>query len=426
MSPDPDSPATRSSPTSRPPEYVARAIEEPLLRAAEQFPVLLLTGPRQVGKTTVLRHLREEGRRYATLDDPGLRALAREDPALFLQRFPPPVLIDEVQYAPELFSHIKIAVDEARRPGDFWLTGSQQFQMMQGLTESLAGRVAILRLLGFSRREAEGRSISVPPFLPTPENLEERSESAGQGDLRSLFRLIWRGAFPALLAGPVEDRDLFLGSYLQTYLQRDVRDLAQVGDQESFLRFVRACAARTAQMLNLSDLARDVDISVKTARSWLSILEASFQVFLLRPYESNVTKRLVKTPKLYFLDTGLAAYLTEWSSPETLASGAMAGAMLETFVLAEILKSYWHRLREPRLYYYRDRDRKEVDFLFVQDGNLYPVEVKLAASVKRRWGEGFEVLRRFPEALAAGAVLCLAPSSVPLDRRSSAVPIGWL
>jgi predicted AAA+ superfamily ATPase len=290
--------------------YQPRALEDRWREAAEQFPVLLLTGPRQVGKTTLLEHLCGPERRYVTLDDLAVRALAREDPALFLERFPPPVVIDEVQYAPELLSAVKIAVDRDRRPGAFWLTGSQQFQVMKGVTETLAGRVGMVNMLGFSMRERDGRQPAVPPFLPTPERIHDRRKSPGPTALKDLYHWIWEGAFPALATGQVRDWSLFYRSYVQTYLERDVRDLIRVGDLETFRRFLRACAARTAQMLNYADLARDCGISVGTARNWLSVLEANLQVLLLPPYHSNLSKRLYKTPKLYFLDTGLCAYLT--------------------------------------------------------------------------------------------------------------------
>lgn len=406
--------------------YFRRAIEDRILEASEQFPVLWVTGPRQVGKTTLLQNLCGSDRRYVTLDDPGRRVLAKEDPALFLQRFPPPVLIDEVQYAPELLSHLKMAVDSNRRPGDFWLTGSQQFQAMQGITETLAGRVALIRLLGFSGREADRRPSDLPPFLPSPEIVEQRSPTSGETELHSVFQRLWTGSFPALVAGPVEDRDLFYSSYLQTYLQRDVRDLAEVGNQESFLRFLQAAAARSGQLLNLSDLARDVDISPPTAKKWLSILEASFLVYRLRPYHGNLSKRLVKTPKLYFLDTGLCAYLTDWSTPKTLASGAMAGPMLETWVVTEVLKSFWHRVRTPRLYFYRDRDGRKIDLLLEQDGKIYPIEVKLAATPKRSWARAFSALEELGPDTGSGAVVCLAQESLPLSRDVTMVPVGLL
>lgn len=406
--------------------YYPRTMGRCWCEASEQFPVLLLTGPRQVGKTTLLQHLCPPDRRYVSLDDPAVRTLAAEDPALFLQRFEPPLLVDEIQYAPQLLPHVKMAADTARKPGLFWLTGSQQFHMMKGISETLAGRVGILHLLGFSGRERDQADLDVPPFLPTPDRIRRREADARRLTLRQIYREIWTGGYPALVAGPARNRDLFFSSYVQTYLQRDVRDLTQVGNEASFLRFVKACAARTAQLLNLSELARDADVSVNTAKSWLSILQASFQVALLQPLHSNVTKRLVKRPKLYFLDTGLCAYLTEWTTPETLESGAMAGAILETYVLGELLKSWWHSGLEPRIYYYRDRDGGEIDFVFMQNQKAYPIEVKKSASPGPDSFRAFEALHRSGANVGQGAVLCLCREVLPLTREVQAVPIGVL
>lgn len=263
--------------------YRRRTLQVRIGEISAQFPALLVTGPRQVGKTTLLRHVAEKKRRYVSLDDSTLRELAVSNPNLFLERFPPPLLIDEIQSAPGLLPCLKLRIDERREPGAFWLTGSQQFQMMKGVSETLAGRVAVINLLGFSQRERFGQRWDVEPFLPDAAILARRGIVAIKG-VKALYEEIWTGGFPALVTGEAADRALFFSSYLQTYLQRDVRGLAQVGSIEAFTRFVRACAARTAQLLNLSDLARDVNVSVPTAKSWLSVLVASCQVLLLQPY----------------------------------------------------------------------------------------------------------------------------------------------
>jgi uncharacterized protein len=406
--------------------YYTRSIKDVWLDASGQFGVLLLTGPRQVGKTTFLRHICGKNRTYVTLDDPTVRALANQDPGLFMKRFEPPLLIDEIQYAPNLMSYIKMAVDSSRQRGLFWLTGSQQFLMMKGVSETLAGRVAILNLLGFSARERSRSHIDIEPFLPKEKHLKKRLVFGRKPNLKKVFQHIWLGSFPALIAGTARNRGLFYSSYLQTYLQRDVRDLTQVGDEAAFLKFIRACAARTGQLLNLADLARDTDISIPTAKKWLSILQASFQVYLLPPYYSNVTQRLIKTPKLYFLDTGLCSYLTEWESPQTLEAGAMSGPIFETYVLAEILKSYWHRGHQPALYYYRDKDKKEIDFVLEQNQTLYPVEVKKGATPKREWVQSFFVLQKLKKKIGHGAVICMAETMLPLDENYSAIPVTLL
>lgn len=404
--------------------YKTRTLEQFFERATEQFPVMLVTGPRQVGKTTFLRHLADASRTYVTLDDPMVCALAKEDPALFLQRFRPPVLIDEIQYAPQLLPHIKMAVDRDRTAGQFWLTGSQQFHLMKGVSESLAGRVGVINLLGFSQRELRDDAAAAP-FVPLPEVISQRDNSPTVL-LPELFQNIWLGSFPALHQAIPAERDLFYSSYVQTYLQRDVRDLANVGDEASFLRFLRACAARTGQMLRMQDLCRDSDINHATGKRWLSILENSGIVYLLEPYHSNINKRLVKTPKLYFLDTGLAAYLTEWSTAATLEAGAMSGAFLETWVVSEILKSWWHNGKRAPLYYYRDKDTKEIDVLLHQDGTLYPIEIKKSANPDKHAVRHFKVLETLKQPIGAGAVISLAPMRLPISESVERIPVGML
>lgn len=405
--------------------YVPRSLEPYVRRAAQQFPVVLITGARQVGKTTLLRHLSQEGRSYVTLDDPLVLTLAKTDPALFLQRFPPPVLIDEVQYAVELLPYVKMTADSVGQSGLFWLTGSQQFHLMRGVSESLAGRVAILQLLGLSRRELMGADVDVPPFVPTPEEIARRSAQTDKMTLKELYRLIWRGALPAIALNQAVERDLFYGSYVQTYLQRDVRDLARVGDELTFVRFLRAAAARTGQLLNLTDLARDADVAPNTAKTWLSILQAAGIAYLLEPYHTNITQRLIKAPKLYFLDTGLAAYLTEWASPETLEAGAMSGPILETWIVVELLKSYWHAGRQPPLYYYRDKDQREIDILLEQDGVIFPLEIKKTASPSRDDVRHFGALERLGLSVGPGGVICLAEQALPLTATTQSIP-AWI
>lgn len=403
--------------------YTERTLQKFFEKASSQFPVMLVTGARQVGKTTFLRHLSAKSRTYVTLDDPLLLSLAREDPALFIQRFPPPVLIDEIQYAPELLPHIKMVVDRDRKPGLFWLTGSQQFHLMRGVSESLAGRVGIVQLLGLSRRECMGRGSEVTPFLPVPDQIQKRLNNTESFTLKKLYKIIWRGSFPSVALSDDVDRDLFFSSYVQTYLQRDVRDLAKVGDEMAFLRFLRAAAARTGQLLNLAELARDADIAPNTAKNWISILQTSGIIYLLEPYHTNVTKRLIKTNKLYFLDTGLCSWLTEWSSPETLEAGAMTGAILETWIMSELLKTWWHNGRRAPFYYYRDKDKKEIDLLIVVDGTVYPLEFKKTASPDKHAIRHFQVLEKLNMPIGTGGVISLVQQLLPLTATNSAIPI---
>jgi len=350
--------------------------------------------------------------------------VAKEDPALFFQKYPPPLFIDEIQYAPGLLPYIKMRVDSARQPGQFWLTGSQQFHMMKGVSESLAGRVCIFQLMGFSRRELAGQSQESRPFLPLPGTVEERFKTGGKLLLRDLYRLIWKGSFPVIALDDVSNWQWFYSSYVSTYLQRDIHDLARVGDEMAFLRFMRAAAARTGQLLNLAELARDADIAQNTAKSWLSILLASGVAYLLEPYHTNVTKRLVKAPKLYFLDTGLCAYLTEWFTPETLEAGAMSGAILETWIISELLKGYRHHGRQAPFYYYRDRDKKEIDLLIIQDGTVYPLEIKKTASPGKRDIRHFRLLEKLTLPTGPGGVICLAEQSLPLNSSNMSIPVA--
>lgn len=392
------------------------------------FRVLLLTGPRQVGKTTLLELCADENRNYVTLDDFDARHMAQTDPGLFIQTYKPPLIIDEVQYAPQLFSHIKIMVDREKNNGMYWLTGSQKFHLMQGITESLAGRVAIIDLLGLSQAELEDRADLNEPFLPTPTWIKQaRSNTNHYIPLQKVYEYIWLGAFPSIYETNGANRDLFYRSYVQTYIQRDVRDILKISNENTFYNFLVAIAARTGQMLNFADLARDVGIDNKTAKAWLSILETSGLVYILHPYFRNVTKRLVtSSPKLYFLDTGLCSYLTKWPDSASLAAGAMSGAILETYLFSEILKSYWHNGKEPHFYYYRDKDQNEIDLVIETSDTFYPVEFKKTGTPSLTASKHFRLLEKLGKNVGPGAVICFVEKDLPLSSTVTAIPVGYL
>ena len=405
-----------------------RSLKNVIEDLSQSFPVLLLTGSRQIGKTTLLESCANENRAYVSLDDLEERAIAKNDPSLFLQTHKPPLIIDEIQYAPELFSYIKMHVDKNQRPGDFWLTGSQRFQLMKGITESLAGRVAVIDMLGLSAKEISEKADQSEPFMPTLEWIDTaRKNQSYVSNIDSVFERIWLGSFPKMVTENGKHRDIFFKSYIQTYIERDVKGILEVSDELAFYKFLRATAARTGQLLNYSELARDVDINQKTAKSWLSILAASGLVYLLEPYYNNITKRIIKTPKLYFLDTGLCAFLTGWDSPKNLSLGAMSGAILETYIFGEILKSYWHNGKTPNIYFYRDADQREIDFVIERNGVLYPVEVKKTATPSVTAAKSFNTLNSLKkEEVGTGAVICLREKDIPLSREVIAVPVGYL
>lgn len=402
--------------------YIPRYLEEDILKTHRTFKVLYLGGPRQVGKTTLLSRLAQRLKiHYVSLDNLSARELARRDPDLFLQKYPAPLFIDEVQYAPDLFSSIKLRVDATERNGQYWLTGSQQFSIMKNLKESLAGRVGILSLLGFSMSEEKKIIKCKLPFLPTRSpRFYERS------DLRSVFHRIFRGFFPSLTKRNAPEIERFFNSYVQTYLDRDLRDIFNVSHLSTFHVFLQLCAARTGQILNYSTLARDAGVSVHAAREWIHILETSMQIYLLRPYYRNVSKRIIKSPKLYFLDTGLAAFLTKWKSPDSLMSGAMAGAFFETYVVGEIIKSYLYRGEEPPLYYFRDKEHHEVDILIERNNVIYPIEIKMSSRVNESEINNIMYLRKKIPNVEKGAVICLAKDPLPIDRIHDAIPVGMI
>ena len=405
--------------------YIQRHMERIVAELAQQYPAIMVVGPRQVGKTTMLEHLMAEegrGRKKVTLDDLSERELAKTDPKMFFQLHKPPLLIDEVQYAPELFPYIKMMVDERQQPGDFWMTGSQLFKMMEGVQESLAGRVALLHLSPLSQSEILGLEENVP-FQVDLDVLARRQELVSPCDTPAMFQRIYRGGMPALVTGKYDSANIFYSSYIDTYMERDVRRLSSGIDSLKFLRFLRASAARTGQQVNYKGIADDAEIDQVTAKSWLHILEALGIVFLLQPYSNNVLKRTVSTPKLYFYDTGLVCYLTRWTSSETLMDGAMNGALLENYAVAEVVKSYQNAGQEPFLYYYRDADAKEIDLLLERDGKLFPVEIKKMVAPPRKLTKVFDLIDRSPLQRGTGAVLCMADKLGAFDQDNLIVPI---
>ena len=406
--------------------YIKRDMEDLVLSLSEQFKVILITGPRQVGKTTMLEKLMwGTGRKYVSLDDLTVRNTAKTDPEGFIKTYSPPVFIDEIQYAPELFGYIKVVVDENKTPGDYWLSGSQIFRLMRGVRESLAGRVCLLDLFPLSQNEIYNH-LPPRPFELDFEKLKERSEKAVPAAPQEIYGRIWSGGMPALISGEISNRDRFYESYIGTYLERDVRDLSGDIDVLKFYRFLISAAARAGQLLNYKSIADDAEIDQATAKNWLNILEALGLIFYLHPYSNNLLKRMIKSPKLYFYDCGFVAYLTRWNSVETLMNGAQNGAVLENFVISELMKSSYNAGRRPDLYYYRDKDDKEIDIVYEANGTLYPMEVKKTSTPDIRLANVFNVLDKTDKQRGPGGILCLKDTFLPMDRQTFIIPIGMI
>lgn len=407
--------------------YIKRDIENKILELSKEYACILITGPRQVGKTTVLQQLMQQvgQRTYVTLDDLEERRLAKNDPAMFLQLHELPIFIDEVQYAPELFSYIKIAIDQGAAPGSFWLTGSQAFRMMELAQESLAGRVAVLHMPSLSQHEIYGQGEN-EPFELELEALKRRKAKGAAADVNGIYERIWRGSMPGLVSGKFRDRDVFYSSYLQTYIERDVTELVPKIDKILFSDFIRAAACRAGQMLNIHDIAGDVGVSDDTAKRWLLVLEKSAIIFYLRPYSNNLLKRTVKTPKMYFYDTGLVAYLTKYTSAAILANGAINGAILENYVVAEIRKTYHNAAKECLLWYYRDKSNNEIDLVMEGNGQLNPLEVKRSVNPGTELVQAFKVLDKGAVPRGKGAILCLRADLSAVNAENFIVPIWML
>lgn len=417
--------------------YIHRSLEARLNRAVETYKAILVTGPRQVGKSTLLKQVFQH-RRYVSLDDPFLEEQANQNGAMFMMLNPPPITFDEVQRAPILFRYIKMKCDETEEKGLYCLSGSQQFRLMQNISETLSGRISILELAGLSLREIQNDPFN-QRFLPTMEYILERQKTAKAPE--NIWEIIHRGSYPALQDAHLE-WSTFYADYVRTYIERDVRALSAVQDLDAFRRFMIAAAARTGEMLNYSNIADEVGKDVATIKNWISILEASGIIYLLEPYASVALKRAIKTPKLYFRDTGLACYLTRWLTADTLAYGAMNGPMFETFVISEILKSFSNAGLDYRYFvsYYRGKDKRkvqkdgacveaecEIDFIIEENGVLYPIEIKKASNVHADMASAFQVLDTIPEKKRGmGAVICNCPQPGALRENVLQIPVWYI
>lgn len=403
--------------------YIHRAIEDTFLRVQSEYSVTLLTGPRQVGKTTMLQRLMQgTNRKYVTLDDLNARALA-SDPDAFFQIYSPPVLIDEIQYAPQLFSQIKLLADASHRKGDFWITGSQSYRLMQGVSESLAGRIAILEMHSLSQSEISGNDNFV--FSLGLDELKSRAFSPRT--IPEIFDTIFRGGMPELVSGGVSDIDRFYKNYIRSYIERDVKYLSSEIDGLLYFNFIKSVAARIGQVINVADIARDVGINEVAAKRWLAILETLGIIFFLHPYSNNALKRALKKPKLYFFDTALAVNLLGWGSPSILLDCAMNGAYFENFVISEIWKSWLNAGLSPAFYYYRDKEQREIDLIIEKNACLHPIEIKKAAAVNKVMVSSFSALKpAVPFTIGTGAVVCNAMSLSAIDSDTLIIPASLI
>ncbi|MCL2020099.1 MAG: ATP-binding protein [Oscillospiraceae bacterium] len=401
--------------------YYSRHIEPVITRIAKRKPVIVLTGARQVGKSTMLKEVYKDIN-YISLSRPLVRESAKENPSIFFDMNKPPVIVDEIQKAAELFDYIKDIVDEDKTKGQFYLTGSQSMKLMKNVSESLAGRAGVIKMLGLSLRELEQREYR-KPFMPAFSPAEKPVSSL---NFEQVVSYIHKGFFPELheTESSLHDWSDFYSSYFQTYIEKDIKDALNIKDESAFIKFVRACASLTGEMLNKNTLAETCGKDNKTISAWLSVLESSGLIYLLEPYYNNFNKRLIKAPKLYFLDTGLACWLLGWNTPEQLSNGAMWGHIFESFVFAEVLKSYYNDgIVKPPLYYYRDTDKNEIDLLVENGDELYPVEIKTTSDPNKSMVKAFRLINNIPSKKAGiGAVICLAKEVLPLTENVWTLP----
>lgn len=401
--------------------YIKRNIEKTVIELSKHYPVVMVCGQRQVGKSTMLNHIKGD-RKYISFDDNNAKSLAKNDPSLFFETYGYPILIDEFQKAPSILEEIKRIIDAKALNGEdtsglFWLTGSQKFKMMKNVSESLAGRVAVLDMSSLSTSEIDGFDKGV--FSPKIESLKNRAFV--KKDIHQIFNLIFQGGMPKVLVSDI-DKDRYYMDYVNTYLERDIKDLSQVGKLDEFYQFLVYVAAHTSQEIKYDAISKEIGVSAPTIKEWMSILERSGVIYILHPYYAKATDRLVKTPKVYFMDTGLAAYLTKWPDALTLENGASSGAFFETYVISEILKTYYNNGKEPNLYYYRDIDKKEIDLLIVEGNTIYPIEIKKNKNPTEP-DKNLQVLNKFKMNIEPMVVICMNDDLIPINRQTYLCPV---
>ena len=407
-------------------QYIKRSLERKFLRMNDFFKAILVTSARQVGKTTMLRQLAAgEERTYVTMDNAMARMLAKTDPVLFFQTYKPPMIIDEIQKAPELFEQIKIICDNSEERGLFWLTGSQQYSMMGSVRETLAGRLGILNMYSLSKNEIDGIEFADELDFSLPALLKRQSE-AKKNDIMDVFEHIWRGGMPDVLLADEELRQEYFNSYIETYLMRDVTESGGITDTVRFRKFINACAALIGEQVNYKTLAEAAEISQPTAKEWLRILEGLGIIYLLQPYANNELKRLTKKPKLYFLDTGLCAYLSMWLTRDALLHGAASGHYYENYVVMELLKNYAYASTKANLYYYRDSNAKEIDLIVEKNNELHPLEIKKSANPDRREIKKFSLLDKANLQRSYGGLICMSEEVVPIDEKNWYIPCNLI
>lgn len=407
-------------------KYIERTLERKFLKMSSFFKAVLITGARQVGKTTILKHLAEgQKRTYVSMDNTMARTLAKSDPVLFFQTYKPPIIIDEIQKAPELFEQIKIMCDESEERGLFWLTGSQQYNMMKNVRETLAGRIGILELYSLSKNEVDG--IRFPNEMDfSLACLQQRQACTGKNDVVDVFEHIWRGGMPDAIYADAEQRQEYYNSYIETYLMRDVSEEGGITDSVRFRKFLNACAALVAEQVNYKTLAEAAEISQPTAKDWLRLLQGLGIIYLLQPFANNELKRLAKTPKLYFCDTGLCAYLSMWLTRDTLMNGAASGHYFENYVIIELVKNFSYSSVKANLTYYRDSNAKEIDVMVEENGLIHPLEIKKSANPDRREIKKYEIIDKTNLERSSGGIICMCEEVIPIDGKNCFIPCNLI